>query len=324
LSNPQATETAIDLPNTYTPMIRSIFVTGAGGFLGSRVVKRLSQDKARRIVCLIRGTLPDSIPSNVNYVQGDLLDPAVYAANLKGCEAILHMAAATGKLKREEYLRVNRDGTQVLVRQARQSGVNRFLFVSTVAAKFRDQYRYHYAESKQAAEAAVAESGLKWTIVRPAMILGKNSPVLNSLARLAALPVVPVFGDGRVPVQPVFVDDLADCLVDLLDQGDGLENSILEVGGPEVLNMEELVLRIRRSAGKASAPVVHLPVRAIARFLGWMEPLLLPLLPFTAGQLASFSNAGTAAPHPWVLKRQNQMRGITEMLRSTANGYGSA
>src|SRR5215469_13859797 len=178
-------------------MLRSIFLTGAGGFLGSRVLARLAEDKNREIMCLIRGAIPDSSPANVRYVRGDLLDAAAYASQLSTCDAVLHMAAATGKTSAAEYFRVNRDGTAALVRQAKQSGVDRFLLVSTIAAKFSDQYRYFYAESKQAAEAAVAGSGLRWTIVRPSMILGRNSPVLNSLGRLASLPIVPMFGDGR-------------------------------------------------------------------------------------------------------------------------------
>jgi NADH dehydrogenase len=233
------------------------------------------------------------------------------------------MAAATGKTSASEYFRVNRDGAAALVRQARQSGVDRFFFVSTIAAKFSDQYRYFYAESKRAAEAVVAGSGLRWTIVRPSMILGRNSPVLNSLGRMANLPIVPMFGDGRVPVQPIFVDDLADCLIALLDEK-GVENTTIEIGGPEVLTMQELALRIRTATGKPAAPIVHLPVRPVARCIGWMEPFLLPLLPFTAGQLASFTNAGTTAPQPWVRERQNRMIGVSEMLRSTTNGYGSA
>ena len=87
--------------------------------------------------------------------------------------------------------------------------------------------------------------------------------------------------------------------------------------------MQDLVFRIRSAAGKASAPVLHLPVGLIARCIGWMEPFLLPLLPFTAGQLASFSNAGTTAPHPWIMERQEQMSGVDEMLQSTAHAYAS-
>jgi len=305
-------------------MIRSIFLTGAGGFLGSRVLARLAEERNLRTVCLLRGTPPAAAAPNVEYVRGDLLEPAGYAAALAGCDAVLHLAAATGKHPAAEYFRVNRDGTAALARQARESGVARFLLVSTVAAKFPGQYRYYYAQSKQAAEAALAASGLRWTIVRPAMILGRNAPVLESLARLAALPVVPVFGNGRVPVQPVFVDDLAACLVALLGEADLFENTTLEIGGPEVLTIEQLILRIRRTKGSAAAPVLHLPAGAIARCLGWMEPFLLPWLPFTAGQLASFCNAGTTASHPRVTEWQKRMKDVDEMLRSVANGYASA
>lgn len=305
-------------------MVSSVFVTGGSGFLGTRVVARLAREKNRRIVCLIRGKAPETASANVQYVRGDLLDAAGYANHLRGCEAVLHMAAATGKCRASEYFRINRDATEDLVLAARESGVKRFLFVSTIAAKFSDQYRYYYAESKQGAEAVVAQSGLRWTTVRPAIILGDHAPVLRSLERLASMPVVPVFGDGHVPVQPVFVEDLADCLVALLDDVKIRESEIVEIGGPDVISIEELILRIRLAAGKTSAPVLHLPARAVARCLGWLEPLFLPLLPFSAGQLASFLNAGTAAPHPWVTERQNRMSGISEMLGSATNGYASA
>jgi NADH dehydrogenase len=297
----------------------SIFLTGAGGFLGSHVLKRLSEDRNRNVICLIRGKMPDSAPPNVRYISGDLLRPQGYADALSGCDTVLHMAAATGKHSPEEYMRVNRDGTAALIQQSRQSGVSRFIFVSSVAAKFRDQFRYYYAQSKQEAEAIVAASGLRWTIIRPAMILGKNSAVLDNLAKLSALPVLPIFGDGRVPVQPVFVDDLAECLIALVESKEDLQAATVEIGGPEVLSIEDLLQRIRSTSGKSAAPVLHLPVNAIARLIGWMEPFLLPLLPFTAGQLASFSNPGTTVPHSWVARRQKQMTPVSEMLRSAVS-----
>ncbi len=304
-------------------MSRSIFLTGSGGFLGKRVLQRLARKENYQVVCLTRGNAADPSLPNVSYVRGDLLDPETYRDGLKGCDTVLHMAAATGKHSPEEFRRVNGEGTGSLVRQARESGVERFLFVSSIAAKFRDQFRYFYAQSKQEAETMVAASGLRWTIVRPTMIFGKNSPVLDGLARLVGLPVVPVFGDGRVPVQPIFVDDLADSLVALLEEN-GFDGATLEVGGPEVLTIENLMLRIRQTIGKRSAPVLHLPAGLIGRCLGLMEPLLLPLLPLTAGQLASFSNAGTTAPHPWVAERQPRMLGVSAMLKSSGNGYDPA
>jgi NADH dehydrogenase len=240
-----------------------------------------------------------------------------------GCDTVLHLAAATGKHAPAEYFRVNRDGTEALVLEARRAGVQRFLHVSTIAVKFRDKSRYYYAQSKQLGEAIVAQSGLRWTIIRPTIILGRDSPALKALARLAALPVVLVFGDGRAPVQPVFVDDLAACLVAMLEN-ELPEGRTVEIGGPEVLSIEDLVLRIRRARGGGVVPVIHLPARPIAACLGWMEPFLRPLLPFTAGQLASYINAGTITPDPWVAQWQSQMKGVDEILRLVSNEYGTA
>jgi nucleoside-diphosphate-sugar epimerase len=304
-------------------MAGSIFLTGANGFLGSRVLSRLSGVADRKIVCLSRRKSAGNQCENVEFVQGDLLNREDYARALAGCDIVIHLAAATGKHTPVEYLRVNRDGTEALVLEARQAGVQRFLHVSTIAVKFRDKSRYYYAQSKQQAEAVVAQSGLRWTIVRPTIILGRIAPALESLSRLAALPVVPVFGDGRTLVQPVFVDDLAACLVAILEE-DVFDGQTMEIGGPEVLSIEDLLLRIRRVQGGRRARVIHLPARFIATCLGWMEPFLGPLLPFTAGQLASFTNPGTITPDPWVSRQQTRMKNVNEILQSLANEHGPA
>lgn len=303
-------------------MRQSIFITGGTGYLGRFVLERLARGDCR-LVCLARGPLPESAPPNIRYIQGDLLDSASYSDAMAGCDVVLHMAAATGKHSPDEFRRANRDGTEALLKQARLRGVGRFLFVSSIAATFHNLFRYFYAQTKQEAEKMVASSGLRWTIVRPTMILGSNAPVLKALARLATLPVVPVFGDGSVPVQPIFVGDMADFIIEILNE-DGVDAMTLEVGGPETLTIEDLLLRIRRTEGKPPARVLHLPASVIGRCLGFMEPFLLPLLPFTAGQLASFSNAGTVAAHPWVTERQNRMLGVSAMLESSNNGHVSA
>ena len=112
-------------------------MTGASGFLGSRLLDRIG-DRSGRIVCLGRRKIPARGP-NVEFVGGNLPDREACRKALKGCDTVLHLAAATGKHRREEYFQVNRDGTAALLEQARQAGVTRFLYVSTIAAKF-DSY----------------------------------------------------------------------------------------------------------------------------------------------------------------------------------------
>jgi nucleoside-diphosphate-sugar epimerase len=290
----------------------SVLITGGSGFLGSRLVDRVAVTAAR-VVCLGRRE-PASRAANVEFCRGDFLDRETCRRALNGCETVLHLAAATGKTAPAEYFRVNRDGTAMLLDEARNAGVERFLFVSSIAARFEHRFRYYYAESKREAEGLVRESGLKWTIVRPTMIFGPGSPVQDGLRRLASLPVLPVFGDGRTLVQPVFVEDAAKLIAEIV-QSDRLDGRTIEIGGAEPLSIEDLLLRLRRAAGVSNGRVAHLPVRAIAACLAVVEPVLRPLLPITAGQLASFMNPGDVKPEPAVAQWTSGMRGVDDMLR---------
>ena len=295
-------------------MPKSLFITGGSGYIGSRLLETLDSREYGKLVCLSR-VKPPAARANIESVQADLLDSASYAPALAECDTVLHMAAVTGKSRPAEYFRVNREGTKALIAECRRSGVRRFIYVSTIAAKFRDQSRYYYAQSKRQAEELVASSGLTYTIVRPTIVMGKGAPVLEGLSRLAAAPVLPIFGNGRALVQPVFVHDLIACLAEIL-KDEAFANRTVEIGGPQVLSMEELLVKIRRAGGKGDGPVVHLPAGFIAAGIGMIEKMLLPLLPFTAGQIASFVNDGTATSDSQLTEWQTRMQSVDQMLSS--------
>jgi nucleoside-diphosphate-sugar epimerase len=299
-------------------MAGRICITGASGFVGGYLLRRLAAS-GRKIVCLGR-TKPAVQSGNVEFIAADLLDPESCRRAMKGCDVVIHLAALTGKQSPGEYFRVNREGTRNVVSEAREQGVGRLLYVSTIAVKFQDISRYHYAQSKQQAETIVRESGLDWTIVRPTMIFGPGSAILAGLKRLASLPLIPMFGNGRASVQPIFVEDLAGVLASLLEVS--LDRRTIEIGGPEVLSIERLLLRVRGSLGIGRGRVVHLPAGPLAACLGWVEPVLRPLLPVTAGQLASFTNDGTATSDPYLAGWQSGMRDVEKMLQ-LANRNGS-
>jgi nucleoside-diphosphate-sugar epimerase len=294
-------------------MAGSIFLTGANGFLGRGLIALLGACPGRRIVCLVRRKPIESCYRNVEFVVGDLLNVDAYADAMADCNAIVHLAAATGKHAPGEYFRTNRDGTKALTTAAQKMGVRRFLYLSTIAVKFLDKSHYPYAQSKEQAEMVVQQSGLNWTIVRPTMIFGEGAPVLDGLARLATLPLMPMFGDGRTPVQPILAGDVATSLIAMLED-ESLIGKTVEIGGPDILSIEHLLLRIRCSLGRGRAPVLHLPAGPIAACLGLVEPWLRTILPVTAGQLASFMNPGTISSDPWVKAQQIGMKRVDEML----------
>lgn len=252
-----------------------------------------SEDRRGRIVYLNRSA--EQAAGGCEAVRGDLTAGASYANSLRGCETVVHMAAATGKNTPAEYFRVNRDGTAALVEQCRAAGVRRILHVSTIAVTFPEIGRYYYAQSKLEAETLIRNSGMAYCIVRPTMIFGKNAPVLEGLARLAGAPWIPLFDGGRSKVQPVYVDDLARAVWRVLES-DRFHNEVFEFGGPDILTMRELLSQVSLTMHGKPARMLLVPAAPVAAVLGLLEPLLLRWLPLTAGQMTSFTADGSASP----------------------------
>jgi NADH dehydrogenase len=285
-----------------------VFVTGASGFAGTTVC-RVLRARGHTVTTLQRGEAAEA-----GAVRGDLLQPATYAAALANLDIIVHLAAVTGKAPPAEYVRVNIDGTKALLEAARRSGVRRFLFCSSIAVTFPDQRRYYYAASKAAAERLVAGAPLAATVIRPTIVAGRGSPVMSRLRALANLPVVPVIG-GRVRLQPILVDDLAEFIADVVES-DRLDGQTLELGGPEVITVRELFERLRRNAGGGRPRFVPIPLSLALPGLTLLERVAYRALPITVGQLATFRFDGVARPNAlWELRRE-RLASIDRMVAS--------
>ncbi|MBI3661797.1 MAG: NAD-dependent epimerase/dehydratase family protein [Acidobacteria bacterium] len=292
---------------------RRVFLTGASGFLGRSLLSRLDPAKYEKLYCLSRSAPPSAAPASVAWLRGGLADTSAYASALAGADCVIHLAAATGKLPPKEYFAVNAEGTRRLVKQCQQAGARNFLFVSSIAAGFPNQSRYYYAQSKAQAEEIVRASGLRYTIVRPTMIFGPGSPVLAGLAKLAALPVIPVFGNGTAPVQPIAVADLASFIAAIVDN-DFFSGETLAFGGPDVIPIEELLRKIHLLLRRSNAKTLHVPLALLLPALTLLEVVAYPLLPLTVGQMATFRFDGTARPNPLWNERRSQLQSLDAML----------
>jgi nucleoside-diphosphate-sugar epimerase len=293
-----------------------LFVTGGTGFLGSRVVAALRQ-RGISIVALDRsGKLREKFSSDpgVETIAADVLQPEHYRAGLAKTSVILHLAALTGRASEQEHFRVNAEGTEILLDEARRTGIRKILFVSSIAAKFPDKSRYYYAQAKVRAEEAVRASGLHFTTIRPTMIFGQGSPILSALQKLATLPVMPVFGNGRTLVQPIYVDDLVAYILEILDQ-DRFRGETLDLGGPAPVTIEELFQEIRQACKGSRGTTFHIPVVPLLPVLGAAESIGLGrVLPFSVGQLSSFRYDGTVTANSLHDERKASLRTVPEML----------
>lgn len=279
----------------------TIAVTGAAGFVGRRLLQALA-DRGHSVVAIDRAAAPAGSPAGVRWTTADLLDPTSYASSLTGVDCVIHLAAMTGKARPDMFQRVNVDATRALLDASTAADVKRFVLMSSIAVVFPARQHYPYADSKIAAEAVVRAGSIPWTIVRPTMIMGEGSPIQASLERLARLPATPVFGDGRRRIEPVDVNDIATLLTGLA--GDpAAAGATIEIGGPEAMTMLDLLSRLRANAGAGGRPrFLHAPLGFTRSVLAAIEGPALAMLPFTAGQLATFANDSVAAPHPLVAK----------------------
>jgi NADH dehydrogenase len=226
---------------------------------------------------------------------------------------ILHLAARTGNASPSEYTKTNVEGTRDLLEAAETQRVRGFLYVSSIAAAFADTSGYPYAASKQEAEEAVRQSSLRWTIVRPTIVLGPGSPIWGKFSTLARAPLLMIPGDGKARIQPIHVEDLVDLLLRIVTE-DRFERQTLEAGGPEVVSIEEFLRRAHRQYQGLLPGALRIPLKPGLALLRAAERLVPIVLPVTAGQFSSFTNDGVAEPNPLLDEMHASMRGIDAML----------
>jgi len=295
----------------------SLFITGSTGFIGSNLLRRIDARKYDTIYCLSRhekSAEQVAEAHNIRFIKGDIYDAKIYGRYLESSDVVLHLAAATGKARPQEYLNVNTEGTKLFTEQCKQFGVRNFLYMSTIAVKFQDKSRYYYAQSKKKAEDVVRKSGLNYVILRPTIVLGKEAPIWRSLFQLARAPFIPLFGDGTAKIQPIYVDDLVDVIQSVVDEK-MFFNETLELGGPEVNTMEVFLKRIHQMVHKKEPRLIHLPLRQLIPALSVLEQYLYTLMPFTVGQLAAFENDSSIEPNRLYQQHRLGMKNISTMLK---------
>ncbi len=292
--------------------MRALFVTGASGFVGRRLLARIPPGRYERIVALSRRTR-EAAPG-VTWLLGDVRDASTWRQHLTPSTDVAHLAAATGGASATEHRAVNAQGTEALVRACERARVGGLLFVSSIAARFPEDPRHPYATAKREAEVIVRASHLPFTIVRPTIVLGRGSPVLERLRSLAGGPVVAVIGQGTARVQPIDVEDLAGALALLLERRT-FDGATRELGGPDVLTMEQLLVQVRAALGRPAARVVHVPYGPMRGGLIALEAILGGRSPVAAGQLTSFVENSVAEPNALWEELRPHLLPVEKMIR---------
>ena len=298
-------------------MPETLFVTGSSGFIGSKLLNRLKNHSYEPVYCLYRN--PDHLEkrvgtnSHLKLVPGDLCDKESYTSYLTSSDTVIHLAAATGKAPREEYSQINANGTQVLIDECKKAGVKNFLYISTIAAKYKDKTRYYYAQSKEAGEEAVKNSGLGYAIVRPTIVIGDDSTIWKNLAGLSKGFIIPVFGDGKNLIQPIHVEDLVSCIVSILDEN-LFGGKTFEIGGADIVTFEDFLSTIHLEYSKSKPRFLHIPFSPLKKILSFFERYFYSVLPVTVGQLSAFNNDGVIQANDLHERHVAEMKSVKDMV----------
>lgn len=219
----------------------TVFLTGGTGLIGSHVADRL-RGRGDEVIALVRSS-SDTLhleSLGCQLVVGDLMDaPREMAARMRGADAVVHAAAKVFQPgSREEYLRVNVDGTRRAL-EAAALAAPRVVHLSSVAvyaglsmAEPLTEERWteadpdrqnRYAASKHLSERAVwraHEAGrVRATTLRPSVVYGeRDRSATPVLVRYASLPLVPLVGGGRTTAPVVYAGNVAAGVVAALDR----------------------------------------------------------------------------------------------------------
>jgi NADH dehydrogenase len=253
-----------------------ILLTGATGTVGSALLRRLTAAGAQ-VRCLVREPKrlgPERV--RVQIALGDLADPASFRNALRGVDTVVHLAASIRDQPRGSIEELNAMATLRLVRGAEKAGAKRFVFASAMNASLQSPTRFFRA--KALARQAVEAADLETTVFAPSIVYTPGDPWLTILDRLSRLPVLPIAGDGETRFQPIWAEDVADCLMAALDRRPGpSENGrrAFDLAGPEVLSYDEIAEIALRPTGRAR-PLVHIPMPAVRAGLRGLERIVGP------------------------------------------------
>lgn len=273
-----------------------ILISGAAGFIGGAMAVRLASSGRPVVAFDLPGRPSDHLVHPlITRVEGDVTSPADCARALAAgsAEAIVHCAALMGAAApREEYLRVNRGGSESLAGAAADAGVRRFIYISSVtvhgmAASDRidegspiRSIGLPYADSKIEAERsleAMHERGrIELTILRPGDVYGPRAGewVVKLVQALRTRRMILIDG-GRGLINTTYVENLTDAVLASLARNESRGRTYLITDGSPVSWKRYLVALA--SACGARAPSISVPSMIAWPLVLSMEAALSPM-----------------------------------------------
>ncbi len=260
--------------------IGTVTIFGGAGFIGRHLTTALMARGAR---VRAAGRRPDAAkPARASkaepqpeLVRADLLDDAAVTAAVAG--SVLVILSERG---RQTYESIHIEGARRVAAAARHAGARRLVHFSALGSRTDAPARSD--RTKAVGEEVVRAAFPEATIIRPSLVFGRDDHFFNRFASMTKLsPVIPLIGGGRTKFQPVDVDDVAEAIAVVAEDGPP-GGKLYEFGGPAVYSFRELLEMLLQALDRRR---ILFPISFATAELQAAALELMPNPPFTRDQV---------------------------------------
>lgn len=247
-----------------------ILVTGATGCVGRAVVERLIS-AGHAVKLLWHWNHEHPVPRRVTIIGGDVRQPETLKAAFTeegDIDTVIHLASIRRESDTDAFDEVNIQGTQNVVQACRDHKVGRLITMSCLGAETRSPYPLHRSIGR--AEEIARGSGLNFTVIKSAVVYGEGDWLTSWITGMArSLPLVmPTPHSGQTKLQPIWVGDVAACIVRSLSTRSTFRQ-VVPIGGPASMRLDEIMATTLSATGRRRR-LVRLPTSMTHQLAGFV------------------------------------------------------
>lgn len=250
-----------------------ILVIGASGYLGRHMVTEFLDRGYEVTVCsrseaLIRRLFPKCKYERCDFLRDEKVED--WLPRLQGVDVVINAVGIIKEKGQQTFERLHVKTPIALFKACEQAGVKRVIQISALGAEENSTTAYH--KTKHEADEALRSLKIPSIIIKPSLIYGVGGASWNFFRSISALPIVPIIGDGKTPVQPIHIDDVVYAITSAINIP--LKGSkTVDLVGSQTLTFETYLEAMRKWMGLGRMRKVYVPF-SVARFIAPVSRLL--------------------------------------------------
>lgn len=295
-----------------------LLLTGATGFIGRHLLHKLYEQGHHMVACARSPERLTALYPGIETLQvdfGKAIDIEDWLPHLKGIDAVINAVGIIRETPAQSFASIHTDAPLALFKASELAGVKRVIQISAAGA---DSFGFtEYYASKGRADEGLSQLDIDWLIVRPSLVYGPGAKSMGLLRGLAALPYIPLLGDGRQLLQPVHIDDVTELVSQYLQ---GLMPARLSINavGPAPVSLADLLQKQRLWLGQSKARFFSAPaflVKGLPLAGAWLnEPAL------NKEAIDMLNQGNTADVEPFAKRLGRLPKSMDQVLRESGPG----